>query len=136
VDNSKTMAFSFSVGGKIVDIKKSTGRLLTLMFKTGLPLKMFARTPSGLTVVCTLEPLGPVGAGYLYDWSLSAPYRFTTKQVALAVAAGFIAEGDHDLRLTPTGVELAKVCSSTWEPVLDECFAGRGVDWRNMREWL
>lgn len=114
-------------------IKKSAGRMVVLMYRTGLPLRHYAGRGR---VLYTLEPFGPRPGqlACLYDWERNTPIRFTERHVEKAVEAGLVAPHNLDtIVLTEVGHLLGPACCCVWEPEIDRYFAGTGVDWRILR---
>lgn len=123
------------VGKTEVEILKSVGRMLTLMIGTDLPLVRYVR---GGFYIYTIEPLGPEPHDSpLWDWRRSSPTKFEQKTICDALVQGYvelnIREGvDERLILTERGREVALACLPWWSPEIDQHFAGRGIDWRDL----
>jgi hypothetical protein len=112
-----------------VDVKKSTGRLVTLMYGTKLPLMRYEH---GKTVLFTIEPLGPAPHG-IYDWARSSPVTFAQRTVDNAFEEGFLQkELNGSYVLAPKGQQIAPMCHEVWGAFITEHFVGRGVDWHDL----
>ena len=115
-------------GSEQVDVKKSTGRLLTLMLGTGLPL---LRYQHGRIVIFTIAPLGPL-PGCLFDWRRSSSVIFNERTVQNALDEGYLLAGCGEFELSSKGESVAERCRGVFGPVIDDHFKGRGIDWRDL----
>lgn len=123
------------VGKTEVEILKSVGRMLALMIGTDLPLVRYVR---GGFYIYTIEPLGPEPHDSpLWDWRRSSPTKFEQKTIEEALVQGYVELDirecvDERLILTERGREVALACLPWWSPEIDQHFAGRGIDWRDL----
>jgi hypothetical protein len=116
-----------------VDVRKSTGRLLTLLHETRLPLRRYSK---GSVVLYTTEPFGPrPGLEIVYDWHRSSPVLFTQRHVDHALEAGLVEPGPVKDTFVPSfrGSKVAPDCVPIWGPEFDAYFnrwSAGALDWR------
>ncbi len=124
-----------------LSVKKSVGRLLTLMTCTGLPARRFAR--GRLNCTYTLPGIGPSpDFEGLYDWAQSSCLLFQESTISDAIHSGFLQVSERDDKrpgdyvLTARGSVVATACVPVWEPEIALHFRDRGVPWIPMvQQW-